>query len=47
MENEEDYVRVVATSGGNNGGNKIKLWGGEESRARVCTRGRVDHFRPG
>lgn len=25
MENEEDYVRVVPTTSGNNGGNKIKL----------------------
>ena len=55
MENEEDYARVVPTSGGNNGGNKIKLWAGDrgKNRARVCARkreegrARVDHFRPG
>ena len=32
MENEEDYVRVVPTSSGNNGGNKIKLWTGIQGR---------------
>lgn len=44
MENEEDYVRVVATSSGNNGGNKIKLW--EEGGKREEERARADRFGP-
>lgn len=39
MENEEDYVRVVPTTSGNNGGNKIKLRSGIESD-RVCEKER-------
>lgn len=34
MENEEDYVRVVPATSGNNGGNKIKLSTGIESDRR-------------
>lgn len=46
VENEEDYVRVVATSSGNNGGNKIKLWTRIQGRI-ACERElvRPDHFR--